>query len=89
MDRLWSPNCLACTFTNLTPLDFLWDHIKSLVYKTPVDPEQDSLAQVMAAADVELQGIGDRVHVGTVYVLKSLVITLSPSCKWTQKNNVQ
>ena len=42
----------------------------------------------MAAEDVGLQGIGDCVYVGIVYVLKSLVITLSPSCKWTQKNKM-
>ena len=48
---------------DLTPLDyFLWGHMKSLVYETFVDSEEDVLARVMAPADVGLQGIGDRVH---------------------------
>ena len=38
---------------DLTPLDyFLWGHMKSLVYETPVDSEEDLLARVMAAADM-------------------------------------
>ena len=49
--------------TFLIPLDyFLWGHMKGLVYETPVDSEEDLLAPVMAAADVGLQGIGDRVY---------------------------
>ena len=52
---VWS----ACS-PNQTPLDyFLWDHKKNLVYEIPVDSEKDLLAQVMAAVDVGLQGIGD------------------------------
>ena len=48
---------------DLTPLDyFLWGHMKSLVYETPMDSEEDSLAWDMAAADVGLEGIGDRVY---------------------------
>ena len=48
---------------DLTPLDyFLWGHMKSLVYETPVDSEEDLLARGMTAADVGLQGIGDRVY---------------------------
>ena len=73
----------------------LWGHM-NMVYEIPVDSMEDLLARVMVAADVGLQGIGDRVYenmvqyVGTVYVFKSLVVTSSPSCKWIQKfNNVQ
>ena len=52
---------------DLTPLDyFLWGHMKSLVYETPVDSEEDLLARVMAAANVGLPGIGDRVDKNTV-----------------------
>ena len=48
---------------NLTQLDyFLWGHMKSLVYETPVNSEEDLLAWVMAAADVEPQGIGHHVY---------------------------
>ena len=78
-----------------TPLNyFLLDHMKSLVYETSVDSVEYLLARVMAAADVGLCGIGDRVDENMihryVYALKSLVVTSSPSCKWTQKNkNVQ
>ena len=36
--------------------------MKSLVYETPVDSEEDLLARIMAAADVGLQGIGDHVY---------------------------
>ena len=76
------PTCLP----DMTPLDyFLWCHMKSLVYEIPVDSEEDLLVRVMAAVDVGLQGIGDRVYVGTVYVLKSLVVTSNSSCKWTRR----
>ena len=48
---------------DLTPLEhFLWGHMKSFVYKTPVDSEEDLLARVMAAADIGKKGIGDRVY---------------------------
>ena len=65
--------------------------MKSLVYETPVDSDEELLGRVMAAADVGLQSISDRVYQNmacrSVYVSKSLVVTLSPSCMWTQKNN--
>ena len=48
---------------DLTPLDyFLWGHMKSLVYVTPVDSEEDLVAWVLAAVDVGPQSIGDRVY---------------------------
>ena len=50
---------------DLTPLDFfLWGHIKSLVYETPVPGEETLLARILAASD-EVRGITDvfgRVH---------------------------
>ena len=54
----------------------------------------DVRSVMMAAGDVGLPDIGDRVYQNMVYmyiyVLKSLVVTSSPSCKWIQKkNNVQ
>ena len=51
MDRLWWPNFLACTFTRPDSTRLL-----------SVDSEEDLLAQVMAAMDVGLQGIGDCVY---------------------------
>ncbi|KAJ8870549.1 hypothetical protein PR048_029572 [Dryococelus australis] len=46
-----------------TPLDyFLWGHMKSLIYETPVDSEKDLLARIMVAANLGLPGIGDRVY---------------------------
>ena len=48
---------------DLTPLYcFLWDRMKSLVYETPMDSEEDLLTRVMSTADVGLSGIGDRVY---------------------------
>ena len=36
--------------------------MKSLIYETPVESEEDMLVQAMAAQDVELPGIGDHVY---------------------------
>ncbi|KAJ4449343.1 hypothetical protein ANN_00741 [Periplaneta americana] len=37
---------------DLTPLDFcVWGHLKSLVYETPIESEDELIAQVLAAAD--------------------------------------
>lgn len=37
---------------DLTSQDFfLWDHIKELVYETPVDSEADIVAQIAVVAD--------------------------------------
>ena len=52
----------------MTLLDyFLWGHMKSLIYKTPVELEEDLQMQVMVAADVELPGIGDPVYQNVVH----------------------
>ena len=91
----WWPIAWPTRSTDLTSLNyFLWGHMKSLVYKTPADSKEDLLAHVMAAAAVGVQGMVIECtrtwYVGAVYALKSLVVTSSPSCKWTQKkNNVQ
>ena len=48
---------------HLTPLDyFLWCHMKSFVFETPMDSEESLLMRDMAATYVGLQGIGDRVY---------------------------
>lgn len=45
---LWPPRS-----PDLTPLDFfLWGHIKSLVYETPVETEQDLIARITVAFQV-------------------------------------
>ena len=60
----------------------------SLVYETPTEWEEDLLAWVTAATAVGLPGnCTITCYVGTVYVLKLLVVTSSPSCKRTQKKN--
>ena len=41
---------------------YLWGHMKSLIYKTPVASEEDLLALVMAAAVVGEPRIGGRVY---------------------------
>ena len=68
--------------------------MKSLIYKTLVESEEDLLARVMAMVDVGLPGIGDCVYQNTVCryrvcVEVSVIKLLSPSCKWTQKKNIQ
>lgn len=50
---------------DLTPLDFfLWGHMKSLVYETPVDSEEQLVARILAAAqDVQNRpGIFERIY---------------------------
>ncbi|KAJ8866390.1 hypothetical protein PR048_032233 [Dryococelus australis] len=48
---------------DLTPLDyFLWNHMNGVVYETPVESEEDLLARIMAAEELGLPGIGDRVY---------------------------
>jgi len=38
---------------DLTPLDFfLWGHVKSLVYETPVETEQDTIGRITAAFEI-------------------------------------
>ena len=68
---------------------FIWGHnMKSLIYGTPVESEEDQLARVMALRMFHYQVlviVRTRTwYVGTVYVLKPLVVRSSPSCKWTQ-----
>ncbi|KAJ8883173.1 hypothetical protein PR048_015013 [Dryococelus australis] len=58
----------ACS-PDLTPLDyFLWGHIKGVIYDTHVESEEDLLARIMAAADLELPGTSDCVRRYCVYV---------------------
>ena len=40
--------------------------MKSLIYKIPVESEEELLVRVMPEADVDLPGIGDRVNQNTV-----------------------
>ena len=62
------PNDWPASSPNQTSLDyFLWGHMKSMVYKTLVDSEEDLLVQVMAVVYVGLQGIGDRVYENVVH----------------------
>ena len=75
---------------DLTPLDYsLWGYTKSSVYKTPVNSEEygANVSARMLAYKVLAIVCTRTWYVGTVYVLKSLVVTSSTSCMWTQ--NVQ
>ena len=72
----------------------LWCHMKSLNYQTPVEPDEDMLAQVMTAAEVRLSGIGNRVHKNSLrryrvcFEVAGRPIELF--FKWIQKkNNIQ
>ena len=57
----------ACS-PDLTPLDYyLWGHMKSLIYETPVASKEDLLAQVMTAADVRGSKFSDRVYQNIVW----------------------
>ena len=61
--RRGGPIAWPALSSDLTPLDYLlWGHVKSFVYETPVNSEEDLLARIIAAADVGLQYIGDRVY---------------------------
>ena len=62
---------------DLTPLDyFLWGHIKSLVYETPVDSEEELLARVMAAMHVGLKGIKNTINIHSFINYRSLTFPL-------------
>ena len=61
--------------------------MKSLVYQTPVDSEEDLPVRVMATAKVLVTVHTRTWYVVAVYVWKSLVVTSSPTYKWTQENN--
>ncbi|KAJ8898072.1 hypothetical protein PR048_003432 [Dryococelus australis] len=59
---------------DLIPLDYiLWGHIKDLIYETPVESEVDLLARIIAAADLGLPGIGDRVYQNMVHMYRVCV----------------
>ena len=60
MDRSWWPDCLACMFTRPDSARLLpvGSH-EELGLRDPVDPGEDLLTLVMAAADVRLLCIGD------------------------------
>ena len=55
--------------------------MKSLIYETPVESEEDLLGRVMAAADVGLPGIGDRMYQNMV---PSTGVTLHRQGNFTQ-----
>ena len=65
--------------------------MKSLIYETPVESEEDRLARVMAAVDVGLTAIGDHVYQNTVRRYRVCVEVagrhIKPFLKWTQKNS--
>ncbi|GBM61807.1 hypothetical protein AVEN_80449-1 [Araneus ventricosus] len=57
---VWPPRS-----SDRNPLDFfLWGHIKSLVYETPVDSAEDLVAKIVVDADKinSTPGIFERVH---------------------------
>ena len=54
--------------SDLNPLDYyLWGHMKSLIYDTPVSIEENLLARVMAVTDVGGSRIGDRMYQSTIW----------------------
>ena len=72
---------------DLTPLDFFcWGHMKSLVYETPVETQQDLVARIQVAAGIirDMPGIFPRVrhHItdGAENVSKLAVVILSIFC---------
>ena len=96
IDKLWWLGCLTCTFTRPDSARLLpvGPH-EELGLKDPC-----RMRGRPAGTDLCLQQILDykilvivctRIwYIGTVYMFKLLVATLSPSYKWTQKkNNVQ
>lgn len=59
---------------NLTPLDFfLWRHLKSLVYETPVNTKEELVESIMAAAKIirETPGIFEKVRQNMIRRFKS------------------
>ena len=52
---------------DLIPIDYyLWDHMKFMIYETPVASKEDLLARVMAEVDVGGPRIDDRVYLNIV-----------------------
>jgi hypothetical protein len=43
---------------DLNPMDFLWNHIKTLIYTSPVDSEEDLIACIVKAAETIRQQPG-------------------------------
>ena len=65
MDRPRRPDSMASTFAGFEPTRlFLWGHMKSLVYETPVDTVEDLVARVLTAAQEiqQTQGVMERVY---------------------------
>ena len=68
--------------------------MKDLIYETSVESEEDLLTRVMAAVDIGLPGIGDRVYQNIVYTYHVCDEVdrrnIESSSKCTQnKNNAQ
>jgi hypothetical protein len=53
---------------DLIPMDFLWNHIKALIYTLPVDSEEDHIACIVGAvATIRQQpGIFEHMSVSAV-----------------------
>ena len=64
----------------ITPLDiFLWRHIKSLVYETPIDTNEELLTRVLAACLIVQQTpeLFERVQQNFMHLLRLVVTTLN------------
>lgn len=63
---------------DMTPLDFyLWGHMKSLVYETPVESEEDLVARILAAAqEIETTpGTFDRMYTNMLRRINACIAT--------------
>jgi hypothetical protein len=55
MDRLWRSTKLACTAPGLNRLDFfLWGHVKNVVYRHPIDTEEQLIQEAFATITPEM-----------------------------------
>jgi hypothetical protein len=64
----WPRQWVSSSYPDLTPLDyFVWGHVKSLIYYTPVDIEFELLARILVACYVihETPGIFQKVPIPT------------------------
>ena len=89
MDKSWWPIAWPARSPDLILLDYyLWGHMKPLIYETPLASKEDLLARVMAAADFGGPGLvivcTRTWYGGIVSVVTSVVVTSSPTCKWSQ-----